>query len=94
MEIITFDKDDLQTTLDVHSRGGKVLCPRCGEELIIVSNRSEAKKTGVSPGILCPVDRKHVERSFILREDFLSFDKWFQEMQVKKDQDRGNNTSE
>jgi hypothetical protein len=86
MQNFVFDEEnyDLQTILDVYSGGGQVLCPKCGTNLTIVLSRAEAKKTGISPGIVCPNDKRHVQRAFILQEDFLGFDKWFQEMQKEK----------
>ncbi|MGL5807484.1 MAG: hypothetical protein ACRC2R_02340 [Xenococcaceae cyanobacterium] len=86
METFTFDghEDNLQQALDIHATGGKVLCPKCGAELIIVSNRAEAKKTGISPGIVCSANKKHMERAFILKEDFLAFDRLCKEMEEKR----------
>lgn len=85
METLIFDENsnDLQQALDVHAGGGKLLCAKCGAELIVVSNRAEAKKTGNSPGIVCPVDKKHIERRFILAEDFLAFNQIVEEMKKK-----------
>ena len=78
MEDFIFDgaSENLQKALDVNTSGGKVLCPRCGAELIIMANRAAANQKGCSPGILCPVNRKHMEIAFALQEDFLAFDKW------------------
>jgi hypothetical protein len=85
MEIFTFDgtTDNLQEALDVNARGGRVLCPECGADLIIVANKAAAKVMGASPGILCPINKKHVERVFILEEEQLDFDRWYKRMEDK-----------
>jgi hypothetical protein len=85
MEIFTFDgtTDNLQEALDVNARGGRVLCPKCGADLIIVADKAAAKVMRTSPGILCPVDKKHMERVFILEEEQLDFDRWCKKMEDK-----------
>jgi hypothetical protein len=85
MEIFIFDEStsDLQEALDVHARGGKVLCSKCGAELIIAANRAEANKHRISPGIVCPANNRHIERAFSLEEDFVAFDQWYQGMKSK-----------
>jgi hypothetical protein len=85
MEDFIFDgaSENLQKALDVNAIGGRVLCPRCGSELIIIANRAEANQKGCRSGILCPVNKKHMERTFALQEDFLAFDRWCEEMEGK-----------
>jgi hypothetical protein len=85
METFTFDgsTDNLQKALDVNARGGRVLCPKCGAELIIAANKAAAKIMGISPGILCPMDKKHMQRVFILGEEQLDFDRWCKTMEDK-----------
>ncbi len=85
MEDFIFDgaSENLQKALDVNTNGGKVLCPRCGAELIIIANRAEANQKRCSPGILCPANRKHMEIAFALQEDFLAFDRWCEKMEEK-----------
>jgi hypothetical protein len=75
MEDFIFDgaSENLQKALDVNASGGKGLCPRCGAELIIISNRAEANQKGCSPGILCPVNRKHYGQSICFTRRFFSF---------------------
>jgi predicted RNA-binding Zn-ribbon protein involved in translation (DUF1610 family) len=85
METFIFDGIDrnLQKALDVNAVGGKVLCPKCGAELIIAANKAAAEKMCTSPGILCPVNKRHMERVFILAEEQLAFDRWCEEMKGK-----------
>jgi hypothetical protein len=85
MKDFIFDgaSENLQKSLDINANGGKVLCPQCRAELIIIANRSEANQKGCSPGILCPINRKHMELAFALQEDFLVFDRWREKMEEK-----------
>lgn len=61
---------DLEKALKVHSQGGKVICHKCGAELLILNDWKSALNDGHGrrPGIYCPVNEKHVCSWFILSD--------------------------
>lgn len=65
MSDAVYDGDD-RRALAVKAAGFRVLCPRCGAELVVAIDIETARKFGVHPGIHCPVNLKHVSVFFNL----------------------------
>jgi len=51
---------------DRSKNGERILCPRCGAELIVAPDVDSANKYNVLPGIYCPNSAEHVCRRFEL----------------------------
>ncbi len=62
------DTEDIAEVLDVYKRGGKVLCPVCNIELLIVDTWESASIYKKPPGIYCLTDEKHVCGKFLLAD--------------------------
>ncbi len=45
----------------------RILCPRCGTELLFAPDYDTASKLKMHPGILCPKDHKHLIVTFSLK---------------------------
>ncbi|MBD2180091.1 hypothetical protein [Aerosakkonema funiforme] len=77
METFIFDGKgaNLQKAIDVQSRGGRVLCPKCKNELIIA--------TGT---IYCPVSQKHLCCFWTTTEVMSAFERFMNERHEKNEE--------
>lgn len=66
----------------LHSKGVKVVCYKCGTELLVLPDRESAAKHQKRPGIYCPVSEEHVCVWFGL---ISSRNKFWQEYDKKRD---------
>ena len=79
METFSYDgkSENLQKALDTHSQGGKVICYKCGSELLIFTERGEAAKHNLNPGIDCPKTKMHICATLFFMHEFEEFNKLF-----------------
>lgn len=79
MESFRYDgtPEYLQKALDIHSQGGRVMCPKCDAELVIVIDPQSRDKYNQGPGIYCPANHRHIYKLLILSEPFEEFDRIF-----------------
>ncbi|MEA5472334.1 hypothetical protein [Spirulina sp. 06S082] len=68
---------DLQKAIDLSTKGEKVLCHKCGAELLIIASVEEEAKYGKSSGIYCPTDPSHIQIHFTLGSRRIRFWKEF-----------------
>jgi hypothetical protein len=59
---------DIEKILDVHRQGGKILCPVCNSDLLILDTWESATIHKKHPGIYCLTDEKHVFSLFHLAD--------------------------
>jgi hypothetical protein len=52
--------EGLRAAYEVSRRGGRVLCPQCGADLIVALDFASANRHKVHTGIYCPRSRSHV----------------------------------
>ena len=81
------DSKKLQTILDLHYKGEKVLCYKCGAELLIILSKKEKQKYKKPSGIYCPVDESHIRQWIASAEDRIDFRKLFGPPAWEKDDD-------
>ncbi|BAS54380.1 hypothetical protein NIES2135_03670 [Leptolyngbya boryana NIES-2135] len=60
--------DDLEEILEVHQQGGKILCPLCNSDLLILDSYASASAHQKRPGIYCPTSDEHVNCTFLLAD--------------------------
>jgi hypothetical protein len=75
MKIETFRYDgkseNLQKVIDVHERGGKITCPVCDSELLVIigsQDKELIEKYQRSSGIYCLTNPKHMHRVFLMSD--------------------------
>jgi hypothetical protein len=73
METFRYDgkSDNLQKVIDIHERGGKVTCPVCDSELLVIigsQDKELMEKYQLSSGIYCLTNPKHMYRVFIVSD--------------------------
>jgi hypothetical protein len=62
------DTDDLEEILGVHQQGGKVLCPICNSDLLVIDSWESASPYQKRPGVYCLVSEDHVHSTFLLAD--------------------------
>lgn len=59
---------DVRRALAENAAGARVLCPRCGAEIVIAPDIKSGRRYQVHPGIYCSADSKHVFAMFHVAE--------------------------
>ena len=67
--VFTDSRESLVELFELHPRGVVFTCPECGEDLIVVLSKEEARRTQLHPGIYCPTNSSHVWQMFNLSGD-------------------------
>ncbi|MEA5472331.1 hypothetical protein [Spirulina sp. 06S082] len=62
------NNEDIQKVINLNSEGKKVLCYKCGAELLIISNMEDEKKYRKKSGIYCTADESHIKIWFALSQ--------------------------
>ena len=80
MESFVYDgsSKNLQQAFDVHSKGGCVLCPKCGSELLVVVDVESRAKYKIPTGIYCPINPEHMYKRIMLSDAFDEFRRIFE----------------
>jgi predicted RNA-binding Zn-ribbon protein involved in translation (DUF1610 family) len=73
METFSYDgtSANLQKAIDVHERGGKITCPICGSELLVILSSKERElmiKYQKNSGIYCLTNPKHMHKVFLMSD--------------------------
>lgn len=70
MEVFVYNGDNisLQQLLELNSKGAKILCSKCGAELLIICGVESEKKYKKKSGIYCTINEQHIRQWFSLAE--------------------------
>jgi hypothetical protein len=81
MKTIKYDLNmDLSEMQELIDQGVKIICHRCGAQLITALDAKSARQQGVHPGIYCPVSQTHVAELIELAESHQAMRTLFNKM--------------
>lgn len=59
--------DGLRKAFELSKQGVRILCPKCGAELVVAPDLESANKHRIHPGIYCPRSPTHVHELLEIR---------------------------